>query len=293
MSTPGKSHIGRYRLVKLLRSGHNCRVYEAIDATDHRRYAIKALTQKQQQEDPEAVAALRHEHEVAKDFDHPNLIHVYQYAMDHELPYLVLELFHGLNLKQEMRMHSELMRYLTSKIITGAAAGLNYLHQQGWIHRDVKPDNFLVDHQGDVKLIDFAIAERVRRGLARLFSGRSKIQGTLSYMSPEQIRGERLDFQSDVYSFGCLVYELAAGKVPFTGTSSDELLTKHLRAPVPQLIAANNAVTPEFSRLVASMMAKTPAERPAGMGGFIDAYENLRVFRVRPKPPADDASSEQ
>jgi serine/threonine protein kinase len=112
-------------------------------------------------------------------------------------------------------------------------------------------------------------------------------------MSPEQIRGDALDFHSDVYSFGCVLYELLAGKLPFTATSSNDLLNKHLRAPVPPLLAANNAVTPQFSDLVASMMAKDPKRRPANMEEFIQEYQQVRVYRVRPKPPGADASPDE
>jgi serine/threonine protein kinase len=287
----GKDHIGRYRLLKLLRSGHNCQVWEAIDATDNRRFAIKALAQ-EQSSDREAIAGLKHEYEVAKDFTHPNVIRVYEYNVDRGTAYVVLELFRGLNLKQEMRLHPELMRYLTPKVISAAAEGLHYLHQHGWIHRDIKPDNFLVDHDGDTKLIDFAIAQRVKRGLARLLAGRSKVQGTLSYMSPEQIRGGTMDFRSDIYSFGCVLYELASGRLPYTGTSADQLLNKHLRSSVPSLVAANSAITPEFSSLVGLLMSKEPDDRPASMEEFLGQYRKLRVFRVRPQPPAADKTAE-
>ena len=108
----------------------------------------------------------------------------------------------------------------------------------------------------------------------------------------ELIRGENLDFHSDIYSFGCVLYELLAGKLPFTATSSNELLNKHLRAPVPSLLAANGAVTPQFSNLVASMMAKDPKKRPASMEDFIEQYQQLRVYRVRPQPPPDDSPSD-
>ena len=111
---------------------------------------------------------------------------------------------------------------------------MQYLHEQGWIHRDIKPDNFLVNEEGDVKLIDFALAARERKGLGKLF-GRTKVQGTRSYMAPEQIRGKGLDARTDIYSFGCMLYELVSGRLPFTGVSPEELLRKHLYAPIPVL----------------------------------------------------------
>src|SRR5690606_33989896 len=115
------------------------------------------------------------------------------------------------------------------QIIREAAAGLAYVHSQGWIHRDVKPDNFLVNDEGHVKLIDFNIAIKKPGLLGKLLPTKSKVQGTQSYMSPEQIRGDNIDERADLYSFGCTLHELVCGKPPFTGTTTNDLLNKHLR----------------------------------------------------------------
>lgn len=290
MAKGGQDHFGPYRLLKLVRSGHTCQVWEAVNSTDNRRVAIKAL-QRDQRYKGEEVTALKHEYAVGSELSNPNIIEVFEFAMDRGVPYLVMELFRGLNLKQALRQDPDQIRYLAATIIPAAAEGLGYFHNKGWIHRDIKPDNFLVSNEGAVKLIDFAIAQRCKRGLARLLPGRSKIQGTRSYMSPEQIRGETLDGRCDIYSFGCVLYEILAGKLPYTGTNADDLLTKHLRAPVPSLLSVNRAVTPEFSQLVGGMMAKDPKARPANMEEFLQVLQKSRVFRVRPKPPVKEAEA--
>lgn len=286
MATGTRDHIGPYRLLKLIRAGQTTQVWEAIDSTDHHRVAIKVL-KSDQCDNTSAIAGMKHEYTVGRDLLNPHVIRIFDLSTDRGVPYLVLELFKHPNLKQGMRQHPEQIRHVLTSIISGAAEGVGYLHRKGWLHRDIKPDNFLASPDGEVKLIDFSIAERSKKGLTRLLSGRSKIQGTLSYMSPEQIRGESLDCRSDIYSFGCTLYEVVAEKVPYTGTSADELLTKHLRAPVPALLSANGAVTAEFSELVGRMMGKDPKERPATMEEFLEEFEKIRVFRVRPKPPAD------
>ncbi len=133
-----------------------------------------------------------------------------------------------------------------------------------------------------MKLIDFAIAQRARRGLGRLWSGRATVQGTRSYMSPEQIRNETLDARSDLYSFGCVIFELVSGRPPFTGTSPDELLQRHLKAPIPSLLAVSDSVSEEFAALVARTMAKRREERPGSLTEFLALFRQIRVpFRRR------------
>jgi len=109
-------------------------------------------------------------------------------------------------------------------IVQQMCEGLGYFHKQGWIHRDVKPDNFMCSEAGDVKLIDFALAEKKKSGLARFFGGKVKVQGTRSYMSPEQILGKALDSRSDIYSLACTIFQLLCGTAPFTGSNPNDVL---------------------------------------------------------------------
>lgn len=281
-----RDYLGTYRLVRLIRAGQTCQVWEAVSDLDNQRYALKAL-QPAYRDDRQEIAFLKHEFEVAKDFDHPNVIRVYEFNTDRQVPFLVLELGRGRNMKLIIRDQAEYYLHMLPKIIEGCAEGLMYFHKQGWIHCDIKPDNFLLSPNGDVKLIDFAIAQRQRSALAWMLTLKSRIQGTRSYMSPEQIRRQALDARSDIYSFGCSLFELVGGKAPFTGSTPTELLNKHLQAAVPVLSAVNNNVTPGFSDLVARMMAKEPKQRPQSMGEFLKEYAVVRVFRVLPKPPDD------
>jgi serine/threonine protein kinase len=203
------------------------------------------------------------------------------------LPSLVLEFFGPANLKQLILQGTERIAYLVPKIVQQAAAGLAYVHQQGLIHRDVKPNNFLVDAEGNAKLIDFALAERTAGFFGRMFHRQSKVQGTRSYMSPEQIRRACLDSRADIYSFGCMVHELIAGKPPFTGTTEGELLNKHLRSHPPALEGINRNVTSEFSKLVLRSLAKKPEARPESMDAFLEEMRAKSIFRVKPKEIRD------
>lgn len=279
----GRKFLGAYRMVRLIRAGATCQVWEAI--RDSQRVAIKYL-QPEMRSNREEIGYLKHELEVGQDLRHPNVVEIYEYNVDRSMAFLVMEYHPGQNMKMMIRRGVDTFAHLTPKIIFQAASGLEYLHEQGWVHRDIKPDNFLVNEAGELKLIDFALATRIRTGVAKLLWGRTKVQGTRSYMSPEQIRGKALDARADIYSFGCMLYELVSGRPPFTGATPEELLRKHLFAPIPALSSVNKNITPDFSDLVAMTMAKEPSGRPATMNDFIAHYRGIRVFRSTPKPPA-------
>ena len=143
----------------------------------------------------------------------------------------------------------------------------------------------MIDDNGNVKVIDFSLAQRTKKGFARLLGGKSKVQGTRSYMAPEQIRGEALDERTDVYSFGCTVYELIHGRPPYTAESANDLLHKHLRASVPTL-KESHGITEEFAELIARSMAKSPKERPASMNDLLKEFQRLDVYREPPATPS-------
>jgi serine/threonine protein kinase len=275
--------MGSYRLVRLIRVGHTCQVWEAAKTDETTRYVLKVL-RPDLRKNKEEIAWFKNEFECGKSLKHKNIIKIYEFSVESEVPYLVMEHFEHPNLKLWLRDLTQ-VAHLSSKIIEQGAEALFYMHGEGWVHRDVKPDNFLVSNEGVVKLIDFAISQKMKSGIAALFSFGSKIQGTRSYMSPEQIRGKNLDARADIYSYGCVLFELLTAKTPFTGTTADELLSKHLSAPIPSVQSQNDNVTPEFANLIRKMMAKRPADRPATMWDFLKEFRSMRVFKVVPKAP--------
>lgn len=283
--TKARDFLGLYRLARLIRVGSSCQVWEAVDDRTQERFALKVL-RADSRGNKTSAAELKFEYEVAKTMTTSDrVIRVFDYKVESGgTAYLVMELFSELNLKQALRRGPDQIAYLLDKIIEHAAEGLYFMHTKGWIHRDIKPDNFLVGRDGDTKLIDFTIAEKKKSGLGKLFY-RTKVQGTRSYMSPEQIRGQVLDERADVYSFGCMLFEVTTGKPPYTGSTPNDLLNKHLQASIPSPIVSNENLTPEFAGLVKRMIAKRPEERPASMWEFLKEYRVTKIFKKPPRIP--------
>lgn len=291
MAHTSDQRIGSYRLLNPVMTGRTSQVWEAIHDVRQERFAIKILLSNYRK-DRDQVAFLKHEFLVGSNLNYPKIIKVHEIGVHQGTPYIVMEYFPWPNLKQHVQSGVEKLAHALPKIVLQAAQALGYMHQNGWVHRDVKPDNFLLSRKIDLRLIDFALAVRIKRGLARLLAGKTKVQGTRSYMSPEQIRCQPLDQRADIYSFGCMLHELTYGKPPFTGISSNELLNKHLKSPPPPLEALNHNVTPEFAALVRRMLAKKADQRPESMDIFLREFAALSIFKERPKPPREEDEQE-
>jgi serine/threonine protein kinase len=278
-----RDFLGPYRLARLIRLGSTCQVWEGIK-DDGNHYALKVL-RPEQRGNKEEIAFLKHEFEIASNLNHKNIIKLVEYVTDADTPFIVLELFSEINLKQAMRKGPEPIAYMLASIIEQISEALYYFHSKGYVHCDIKPDNILVNRDGLVKLIDFTIAKKAKTGLSKLFGGKSKVEGTRSYMSPEQIRGQGLDPRSDIYSLGCMFYELLVGKPPFTGNTPNDLLSKHLSAVPPSILVVNDNVTPEFNNVVRKMMAKKPEDRPQSMWDVLKTIRATPIFKKPPRKP--------
>lgn len=277
--------IGQYRIARIIYNGNSTQVWEATKVSDGTRVAIKTLKPKYA-EDKDEIGFLKNEAEAGKSLQHPNLIKIFEFGNDKNTPFVAMELFSEISLKRAIRKGAENIAFMLPKIIQKACEGLYAMHSQGYLHCDVKPENFLINRDGEIKVIDFSLAQKIKTGLAKLFGGKSKaVAGTMSYMSPEQIKAGALDPRSDLYSFGCVLFELASGKPPYTGTSPSDLLNKHISAPIPSPVVGNDNVTQEFANVLKVMMAKKPTERYENIWEAFKVLKSTKIFKRPPRIP--------
>jgi serine/threonine protein kinase len=257
--------LGPYHLIRTLGSGGVGRVFLAEHRAMRRPAAVKVLSD-EATADPELLERFYREARALAVLDHPNIVRAYDVREAEGFHFLVLEYAPGQDLEVLLRKRGPLPSAEAVGYIWQAAAGLAHAHAKGFIHRDVKPGNLLVDESGGVKLLDLGLARSNRPGDGSV-SGRvdsGTVMCTPDYVAPEQARGEPPDARTDVYSLGVTLYALLTGRPPFEGTVAQKLIAHQSKKPRPV-----HEVRPEvphgLSEVVARMMAKTPAKRYASM----------------------------
>jgi eukaryotic-like serine/threonine-protein kinase len=273
--------IGGYRVLKVMATGLTSQVYEVVELKSQRHFAMKLLLPEKEQ-NPEHRRMLLHEGMVGVKLQHPNVIKIVTFSKDPKVPYFVMEYFPAGSLKDRMlKKQFDFIKQNASSIFKQTATALAYMHASGWLHRDIKPDNILVNSAGDLRVIDFAIAKRIDKPsfFSKLFRRKGAVQGTRSYMSPEQIRGQPLDGRADMYSYAATLYELTTGRPPFRGATSQDLLNKHIaEKPVtPQM--HNPDLTDEFCQLVLQMLAKKRDDRPHDFHQVLMKLRGMKIYK--------------
>jgi serine/threonine-protein kinase len=254
---------GRYELDGIVGRGGMAEVYRARDIRLDRIVAIKTL-RADLARDQIFQARFRREAQSAASLNHPSIVAVYDTGEDMAtgvpVPYIVMEFVDGRTVRDLLQDGHRLLPERSLEIIDGVLRALDYSHQAGIVHRDIKPGNVMVTRNGDVKVMDFGIARAMSDAQATM-TQTAQVIGTAQYLSPEQARGERVDSRSDLYSTGCLLYELLTGRPPFTGDSPVAIAYQHVREnPIPP-----SRVDPDVpawaDAIVLKAMAKSPADR--------------------------------
>jgi serine/threonine protein kinase len=279
--------VGKYRIVRTIHPGASAVVYEVELEGTIQHFALKMMLPSSA-DDREARRSFGFEARMGIELRHPNLLRVHEYITNEAIPYFVMDYFSSYNLKIPIARSwaPPYSRSLLHRIVTQTATSLAYLHDKGWVHRDVKPENVLANRSGEVRLIDFALAKRISGGFRKLFASRPPREGTRTYISPEQIRREPPTISADIYSFGITCYELVCGRPPFRANSSQELLSKHLSERAAPLTMHNKHVTTEFNDLVMKMIQKRPQDRLENLHEFLSRFRGIRIYQDDPAPQA-------
>jgi beta-lactam-binding protein with PASTA domain len=256
---------GRYELGELLGRGGMAEVRRAVDRRLGRPVAVKQL-RTDFATDPTFQARFRREAQSAAGLNHPTIVAVYDTGEETDpltgvsVPYIVMELVEGQTLRDVLREGRKILPERALELTQGVLDALSYSHKAGIVHRDIKPANVMLGPNGGVKVMDFGIARAVADTSATMTQTAAVI-GTAQYLSPEQARGETVDARSDLYSAGCLLYELLVGRPPFVGESPVSVAYQHVReAPVPPS-QLDPEITPEIDAVVLKALAKDPADR--------------------------------
>jgi serine/threonine-protein kinase len=254
---------GRYELEGVVGRGGMAEVYRARDSRLDRIVAIKTL-RPDLARDHTFQARFRREAQSAASLNHPTIVAVYDTGEDNStgtpIPYIVMEYVDGRTVRDLLIEGHRLLPERTLEIVNGVLRALEYSHQAGIVHRDIKPGNVMVTRNGDIKVMDFGIARAMSDAQATM-TQTAQVIGTAQYLSPEQARGERVDARSDLYSTGCLMYELLTGRPPFTGDSPVAIAYQHVREnPIPPS-RLDPDIPPWADAIVLKAMAKAPGDR--------------------------------
>lgn len=293
---------GRYRLDQRIGEGGMAIVYHGQDLLLNRQVAVKILRE-QYASDAGFLKRFEREGQLSAGMSHPNIVSVYDVGNDQGLHYIVMEHIRGPNLKELIRKQGPFSVDGAVFIIAQVASALDYAHQRSLVHRDIKPQNILVDREGNAKVVDFGIAKGLQdANLTEAGTG----MGTVHYVSPEQARGEPATPASDLYSTGIVLYEMLTKTLPFNADTPVGVAMHHVNTPPPLPSSLNSSIPKPVENIVLRAIAKNPSDRfPTGAAletalrhwddGVPDRSETIayptRAGRTsvaaRPRPPAD------
>ena len=257
----------RYDVGQVIGRGGMAEVYEGTDRRLNRRVAIKVL-RPDLARDPMFQERFRREAQSAAGLNHPNIVAIYDTGEDLigegssqvSVPYIVMEFVDGVTLRHMLNNGPRILPERALEVIAGVLAALDYAHRHGIVHRDIKPANIMINTNGDAKVMDFGIA-RAMSDAATSVTATSAVMGTAQYLSPEQARGELVDARSDIYSSGCVLYELLTGVTPFNGDSPVAIAYQHVNEPPKPPSSLDHSIPSSLDSITLGALAKSPSNR--------------------------------
>lgn len=285
----GKIFAGRYRIIKQIGRGGMADVYLAKDLIlDGEEVAVKVL-RTNYQTDPIAVARFQREARAMADLDHPHIVRITDIGEEDGQQYLAMEYVAGLDLKRYIKEHYPLSNEEAVRIMGQILLAMRLAHTKGIVHRDLKPQNILLTPDGTAKVTDFGIA--VAFAETSLTQTNSML-GSVHYLSPEQARGSKATFQSDIYAMGIIFYEMLTGHIPYDGDSAVTIALQHFQKPLPSVIAENPSVPQALENVVIKATAKKLTDRYQSVSEmYVDLSSSLSYNRRNePKLVFDDAT---
>ena len=285
----GQLLAGRYELKDLAGTGGMSSVYRARDSVLERTVAIKILHE-HFSDDPEYVERFRREARALAQLNHPNIVTVIDRGEFEGRQFIVFEHVDGETLKSLVDREGALPVDRALALVHQVARGLAFAHEHGVVHRDVKPQNVLLDEDGVAKVTDFGIARSIDPSDELTETG--ALLGTSEYIAPEQASGQRVDERSDQYSLATVLYELLTGEPPYTGESFMAVALKHVREPVPSVRDRRPDVSPRLDAIVARAMAKRPEDRFPSTDALMAALEAARTDTGAVSNAASDGATE-
>lgn len=279
-----QNQIDQYQLVSCIATGGISQIWEVKHIANQQQYAMKLLLP-EHLKDKELKNELKNEANIAKELEHPNIIRLMEVSIGRDNCYFIMEHFRGGNLKNMIRNDHFTVQARAKKIMETCAQTFAYIHDKGWVHKDIKPDNILVTKAGDVRIIDFSLASKPTGFLSKMLTRKANvvIQGTRTYLAPELIQRMPLTIAADIYSLGICFYEMLVGRPPFIMSNPNDLLMAHVREQADKPSSYNVNLTPELDQFIFKMIAKKPKDRFATMHEVYSALRNLRVFKEDPE----------